>query len=71
MTWFQGSIGIQLGGLGALAPERKTDLAKVVLRAFVAGCVTSFLNACVAGTLITTNEYVNPDVNATMFSGYY
>jgi nucleoside permease NupC len=49
----QGSIGIQLGGLGALAPERKTDLAKVVLRAFVAGCVTSFLNACVAGTLIS------------------
>jgi nucleoside permease NupC len=50
---FQGSIGIQLGGLGALAPERKTDLAKVVLRAFVAGCATSFLNACVAGTLIS------------------
>ena len=49
-----GSIGIQLGGLGAIAPERKTVLAQIVLRAFVAGCVTSCLNACVAGALIST-----------------
>jgi nucleoside permease NupC len=47
-----GSIGIQLGGLGALAPERKKDLAQVVLRAFISGCVASLLNACVAGCLI-------------------
>lgn len=47
-----GSIGIQLGGLGALAPERKTDFAQVVLRAFIAGCTASLLNACVAGALI-------------------
>lgn len=50
-----GSIGIQLGGLGAMAPERKKDLAEVIFRAFVAGCVTSFLNACVAGCLISVN----------------
>jgi pyrimidine nucleoside transport protein len=49
-----GSIGIQLGGLGAIAPDRKKDLAQVVTRAFVAGCFTSFLNACVAGALIST-----------------
>ena len=49
-----GSIGIQLGGLGAMAPERKTDLAQVVGRAFIAGCMTSFINACVAGALIST-----------------
>lgn len=48
-----GSIGIQLGGLGAMAPERKTDLAQIVFRAFIAGCFTSFLNACVAGALIS------------------
>ena len=48
------SIGIQLGGLGAIAPERKTDLAQIVVRAFVAGCFTSFLNACVAGSLISS-----------------
>ena len=61
----QGSIGVTLGGLGALAPQRKNDFANVVLRAFVAGCVTSFLNACVAGTLISTNEYVKLNVNGT------
>ncbi len=49
-----GSIGIQLGGIGAMAPERKTDLAQLVGRAFVAGCCTSFMNACVAGALIST-----------------
>jgi len=48
------SIGIQLGGLGAIAPERKDDLARIVLRAFVAGCFTSFLNACVAGAIISS-----------------
>ncbi len=47
-----GSIGIQLGGLGAMAPDRKNDLAQIVIRAFVAGSVTSLLNACVAGALI-------------------
>ena len=47
------SIGIQLGGLGAMAPERKPDLAQIVFRAFIAGCLTSCLNACVAGSLLT------------------
>ncbi len=50
-----GSIGTQLGGLGALAPDRKADFAKVVLRAFVAGSFASFLNASVAGMLITAS----------------
>eukprot|EP00095_Tigriopus_kingsejongensis_P009513 snap_masked-scaffold624_size122968-processed-gene-0.7 protein:Tk09513 transcript:snap_masked-scaffold624_size122968-processed-gene-0.7-mRNA-1 annotation:"hypothetical protein DAPPUDRAFT_306527" len=49
-----GSIGIQLGGLGSMAPDRKKDLAQIVFRAFVSGCFTSFLNACVAGSLIST-----------------
>lgn len=49
-----GSIGIQLGGLGAMAPERKQELAQLVTRAFIAGCFTSFLNACVAGALISS-----------------
>ena len=48
-----GSIGVQLGGLGAMAPERKSDLAQVAFRAFIAGCLTSFINACVAGALIS------------------
>ena len=32
--------------------NRKADLAQVVTRAFIAGCLTSFINACVAGALI-------------------
>ena len=50
-----GSIGAQLCALTALAPERKSDFAEVVIRAFFSGCVTSCLNACVAGALISTN----------------
>ena len=50
------SIGIQLGGLGAMAPERRDDLSRVVMRAFIAGCVASLLNACVAGSLLPTEE---------------
>lgn len=46
------SIGIQIGGLSAMAPERKSDIAQIVLRAMIAGCWVSFLNACVAGVLL-------------------
>ena len=44
-----GSIGIQLGGLGAMAPERRGDLAKIALRAMIAGNVACFMTACIAG----------------------
>ena len=57
-TFFCIYLGIQLGGLGAMAPERKQDLAQVVFRAFVAGCFTSFINACMAGALISTTSTV-------------
>ncbi|XP_045133390.1 solute carrier family 28 member 3-like isoform X1 [Portunus trituberculatus] len=46
------SIGINLGGFGAMAPNRKVDLAKVVLRAMIAGSCACFLTACIAGTLL-------------------
>lgn len=48
-----GSIGIQLGGIGAIAPERRGDLATVGLRAMVAGTLAAFLTANVAGTLLS------------------
>ncbi|XP_025093354.1 solute carrier family 28 member 3-like [Pomacea canaliculata] len=44
-----GSMGIQLGGLGAMAPNRKTDLSRLVLRAMIAGNVACFMTACIAG----------------------
>ncbi len=46
------SIGIQLGGIGGIAPERRSDLAKLGLRAMVGGTLASFLTACFAGLLI-------------------
>ncbi|HNV72253.1 MAG TPA: nucleoside transporter C-terminal domain-containing protein, partial [Candidatus Ozemobacteraceae bacterium] len=47
-----GSIGIQLGGIGGLAPERRGDLAKLGLRALLAGTFASFMTANIAGVLV-------------------
>ena len=44
-----GSIGAQIGTLSAMAPDRQSDLAKVAFRAFIAGSMANFMNACVAG----------------------
>lgn len=46
------SIGIQLGGIGALAPDRKHDLARLGLRAVLAGTLANYLSACIAGILL-------------------
>ncbi|MBL8619629.1 MAG: NupC/NupG family nucleoside CNT transporter [Deltaproteobacteria bacterium] len=46
------SIGIQLGGIGGLAPNRMGDLAELGLRAMVAGSLACFMTGCVAGVLI-------------------
>jgi CNT family concentrative nucleoside transporter len=47
-----GSIGVQLGGIGAVAPERRTDLARLGLRAMLGGTLACFMTACVAGVLL-------------------
>jgi CNT family concentrative nucleoside transporter len=47
-----GSIGIQLGGIGGIAPERRHDLAKLGLRAMFGGMLASLMTAAVAGMLI-------------------
>ena len=46
------SIAIQIGGIGSLAPERRTDLASLGLRAMVGGILVSYINACIAGLFI-------------------
>ena len=46
------SIGIQLGGIGALAPERRHDLARLGVRALLAGTLANYLSACIAGVLL-------------------
>nr|KAG5693766.1 hypothetical protein BaRGS_032450 [Batillaria attramentaria] len=44
-----GSMGILLGGLSAMAPDRRHDLAAIVLRAMIAGNIACFFTACIAG----------------------
>jgi len=46
------SVGIQIGGIGALAPTRKGDLAKLGLRAMLAGTLANFMSATIAGILL-------------------
>lgn len=46
------SIGIQLGGIGALAPDRKHDLARLGIRAVAAGTLANFISASIAGILL-------------------
>ena len=46
------SIGIQIGGISALAPDRKPDLAKVGLKAMFGGALASWLTATIAGMLL-------------------
>ncbi len=47
-----GSIGIQIGGLGALVPERKSDIARVGVYALIAATLANFSSACIAGALM-------------------
>ena len=46
------SVGIQLGGIGGIAPERRKDLAKMSLKAMFGGALASWLTACLAGILL-------------------
>jgi CNT family concentrative nucleoside transporter len=46
------SIAIQVGGIGALAPSRKSDLARLGMRAVAAGTMANFMSACIAGMLL-------------------
>ncbi len=45
------SIGIQIGGIGGLAPSRKGDLARLGFRALLAGSLVSFMTAAIAGLI--------------------
>ncbi len=46
------SIGIQIGGISALVPERRSDLARLGLRAMLAGTMANFLTAIIVGFLL-------------------
>ncbi|MGC3958694.1 MAG: nucleoside transporter C-terminal domain-containing protein [Verrucomicrobiota bacterium] len=46
------SVGIQLGGIGAMAPDRRPDLARLGLRALFVGFTATLLNAAITGIFI-------------------
>jgi concentrative nucleoside transporter, CNT family len=46
------SVAIQVGGIGALAPTRKSDLARLGLKAMAAGTMANFMSACIAGMFV-------------------
>ena len=47
-----GSIAIQIGGIGELAPTRRQDIAKLGIKALIAGTFASYISACMAGILM-------------------
>jgi concentrative nucleoside transporter, CNT family len=46
------SIGIQIGGIGGMAPGRQSDLAKLGFRAMLGGALANFMTACIAGMML-------------------
>jgi CNT family concentrative nucleoside transporter len=46
------SIAIQIGGIGSIAPSRRSDLARLGLRAMIAGNLAAYMTACVVGILL-------------------
>ena len=47
-----GSIAIQIGGISAIAPDRQADVARLGIRAMIAGSIACFMTACIAGILL-------------------
>ena len=47
------SVGIQLGGIGAMAPDRRHDLARLGMRALFVGFTATLLNAAIAGVVLS------------------
>ncbi|KAK0395506.1 hypothetical protein QR680_001315 [Steinernema hermaphroditum] len=63
------SIGIQLGVLGGMAPKRKALLSRIAPRALLAGCISCFMTACVAGILVQSPlSWTGNDHNENCFS---
>jgi CNT family concentrative nucleoside transporter len=50
------SVGIQIGGIGAIAPGRRSDLAKLGMKALFVGFLVTLVNAAIAGLLIESKQ---------------
>jgi CNT family concentrative nucleoside transporter len=46
------SIGIQIGGIGALAPNKKAELARLGIRAMMAGTMANLMSASIVGVML-------------------
>ena len=46
------SVGIQVGGISTMAPDRRTDLSRLGLLAMIGGALASFMTAAVVGVLV-------------------
>ena len=49
-------IAVQIGGISAMAPSRRADLARLGMRAMLAGTLATFLTASIAGALLTDED---------------
>ena len=58
------SIGIQIGGIGAIAPDRRSDLARLGFRAMLGGTLAAFMTACIAGVLVQDGNSNLPGNNS-------
>ncbi|XP_069702918.1 uncharacterized transporter YutK-like isoform X2 [Periplaneta americana] len=61
-----GSIGISIGTLSTMAPNQKSAITEVAVRAFIAGSATCFLTACIAGLLMPNDFYPEIKTNVEM-----
>lgn len=52
------SVGIQIGALASMAPERQSDLSQVAFRALIAGCAACFMTACIAGIIYNSIKFI-------------
>ena len=58
-----GAIGIQIGGIGGLAPSRRSDLAKLGIRAMLGGALACCMTACVAGIVAPEEVFLKKNQN--------
>ncbi|KAJ6641433.1 Solute carrier family 28 member 3 [Pseudolycoriella hygida] len=60
------SLGIMIGALSAMCPEKRPDITSVAVRAFISGCIICFLNASIAALLMSTESFEALSNNRTL-----
>ncbi|XP_046623796.1 solute carrier family 28 member 3 [Neodiprion virginianus] len=62
-----GSVGIMIGALASMAPEKRAQISSVAVRAFITGSAVCFMTACIAGMLMTDDFYttISSSTNST------